>query len=294
METRRATHPNPSPIAAQIPGSGEAVEFTVFFDSSRPGIGSAFYGELENEFVDRGLRVSHRFTVAESFGQSRRVRHDSTAELDPPMVVVAVDTTDATRSALGSGWSFTRDVIVTLSPTQIVRHAGQALPPLGSQSAEAHRSLPTRDRSDDPTGVGGVLQAMRRHGITGATALGRGEGTIAGQRHPPRLFSPSPDGPMMVVAIDDANVLALAAASLLEMTQVELITIKPICVCKCRECRRPPPTPAADQLAWSRITLYTAGERLFACRSRQRKLVGLLRELDAPASPCCAAPSATR
>jgi PII-like signaling protein len=263
-------------------GSGEAVELTVYFDSVRPGPHSSFYDALESEYVDRGLRVSHRFSVAESFGRSRHVRHDTSAELDPLMVVLAVDAVATINSALGSVSSLVADMLVTLAPTEIVLRTAQALETLGSEPAELVIHCRRGKSRDDPRGVGDVLEHLRRHGIAGATALGRGEGTIAGQRHRPRLLSPSPDGPMMVVSIDQADVFARATPSLLAMPQVELMTVKPIFLCKWRGRREPPPAPTADQPAWSRITLYATGDGMLGWRPEHLELVQRLRKLGAP------------
>jgi PII-like signaling protein len=262
--------------------SGEAVELTVYFDAPRPGVASSFYDALESEYVDRCLRVSHRFTAAESFGRSRRVRHDTSPELDPPMVMVAVDAFPTINSALSSISSSVGDLLVTLAPTEIVLRTAHTLQTLGSEPAELAIHCRRGRSREDPHGVGGVLEHLRRHGIAGATALGRGEGTIAGQRHRQRLLSPSPDGPMMVVSIDQADVFARAMPSLLAMPQVELITVKPIFLCKWRGRREPPPAPTADQPAWSRITLYAAGDGLLGWRPEHLELVGRLRKLSAP------------
>jgi PII-like signaling protein len=126
-----------------------------------------------------------------------------------------------------------------------------------------------------------VLEALHRHGIAGATALGHGEGTIAGHRHGSRLLGASPDGPMMVASIDNANVFARAAPALLEQPQVELITAKPMFLCKWRGHRRPPPVASPDQPAWSQITLYAAYAPL-RWRREHLVLIQRLRKLGAP------------
>jgi PII-like signaling protein len=263
-------------------GSGEAVELTVYFDPQRDSRRSSFYDALENEYVDRGLRISHRLSAAEGLGRSGQVRAETSADVDPPLVVVAVDAGPQISSALGSLSSLVDDMLVTLAPTEIVFAAGRPLQSLGSEPTELVVHCRRGRGRDDPHGVGGVVEQMRRHGIAGATALGRGEGTIAGHRYRPRLLSPSPDGPMMVVSIDSADVFARAAPSLLAMPQVEFITAKPTFLCKWRGRRQPPPAPSADRPAWSRITLYAAGEALLAWHPEHLHLVQRLRKLDAP------------
>jgi PII-like signaling protein len=262
--------------------SGEAIELTVYFDSLRLGASASFYDGLADEYVDRGLRVSHRLSAAASFGRSRRVRTDISAELEPPVVVVAVDTSPVMRSALGSCSWLARDMLVTVAPTEIVLGTAEALRALGSEPAALVVHCRRGRSHDDPHGVGGVLEHLRRHGVAGATALGHGEGTIAGHRHRPRLLSRSPEGPMMVVSIDQADVLARTAPSLLELPQVELMAAKPIFLCKWRGRRRPPPVPTAEQPAWSLITLYAAGETPLGWRPKHVELIQRLRRLGAP------------
>jgi PII-like signaling protein len=261
--------------------SGGAAELTVYFDPSEPGLQACFYDALEREYLVRGLRVSHRLRATESFGRSRHVHNDRSADFDPPMVVVAVDAVPTIDSALASVSSLGGEVFVTLAPTEVVTRTSRAVETLGSAPAELVIHCRRGRSRDDPHGVGGVLEELRRQGIVGATALGRGEGTLAGQRHRPRLLSSSPDGPMMVVAIDQANAFARATRSLLALPQVALITVKPIVLCKWHGRSQPPPAPSADRPAWSRITLYTGG-RWLDWHPEHHALIQRLRKLGAP------------
>ena len=243
---------------------------------------SSFYDELENEFVERGLRISHRFGAAEGLGRSGQIRADTDADVDPPQVVVAVDVEPVINSALGAVSPMVGDMLLTLAPTGIVFEAAASLQRLGSESAKLVIHCRRGRGRDDPQGVGAAVEALHRHGVTGATVLGRGEGTIAGRRYRPRLLSPSPAGPMMVVSIDSAEVFARAVPSLSAMPQVEFMTAKPISVCKWRGRREPPPTPGAGRPAWSQITLYVAGDTLLTWRPAHLDLVQRLRKLGAP------------
>jgi PII-like signaling protein len=262
--------------------SVEAVELSVYFDPLRNEARSPFYDALESEYVDHHLRISHRFDVAGSFGRSGRVRTDTTVDVGPPLVLVAVDAGSDIRSTLGSVSSLVGDMLVTIAPAEIVFGTAEVLQRLGSEPAELVVHCRRGRGRDDRHGVGGVVEELRRHGIAGATALGRGEGTIAGHRYRPRLLSPPPDGPMMVVSIDCADVFARAAPALLTLPQAELITAKPISLCKWRGRRQPPPAPSADRPAWSRITLYAAGDAALAWRPEHLKLLQRLRKLGAP------------
>jgi PII-like signaling protein len=274
-----------SSLSQQTSGhSGEGLELTVYFDSLRDGGRSSFYDALEDEYVDRGLRISHRLRAAESLGRSGRLRQDTDADVDPPLVVVAVDNGSDIRSALGAVSSQLADALVTLAATEIVYAGAEALHRSGVEPAELAVHCRRGTGRDDPHGVGGVMEELRRLGIAGATALGRGQGTIAGRRHRPRTLSrtPSRDGPMMVVAIDRAHVFARAAPALLALPQVELVTAKPIALCKWRGHREPPPAPSADRPAWSKITLYAAGDPLLGWRPGHLEVVKRLRKLGAP------------
>ena len=276
----------PAPDLSQhrSPRSADALELTVYFDPLRDGGRSSFYDALADEYADRGLRVSHRLRAAESLGRSGQLRQDTNADVDPPLVVVAVDAASDISSALGAVASLTGDALVTLASTEIVFAGAETLHRLGVKPAELVVHCRRGTGRADPHGVSGVIEELRRHGIAGATALGRGEGTIAGQRHRPRTLSPtpSPDGPMLVVSIDSADVLARAAPALLALPQVELVTAKPISLCKWRGHREPPPAPSADRPAWSQITLYAAGDASLGWRPEHLELVKRLRKLGAP------------
>jgi len=239
-------------------------------------------GHDRTEYADRGVRISHRLTPTESFGRSRRVRKDTSPERDPPLVVIAVDARPTISAALASFPSSVADILVTLCPTEIVSGTARALHSLGAEPAALVVHCRRGRSRHDPLGVGGVVEQLRRDGVAGATALGRGEGTIAGHRHRPGLLSPAPDGPMMVVSIDHADVFARAMPSLLTMPQIELITVKPVFLCKWQSRRQDPPTPTADTPPWSQITLYATGEAWLDWRPQHSRLLARLRQLGAP------------
>jgi PII-like signaling protein len=273
--------PASDPSQPRSPGSADALELTIYVDPLRDGGRSSFYDALADEYAHRGLKVSYRLPVAESFGRLGKLRQDNSAEIDSPLLVMAIDASSNIRSALGAVSTLIGDALVTLASTEIVFGA-EALQRLGMQPAELVVHCRRGTGRADPHGVGGVIEQLRRHGIAGATALGRAEGTTAGQRHRPGLLSPSPDGPTMVVAIDSADVFARAAPALLPLPQVELVTAKPIALCKWRGRREQPPAPSADRPAWSRITLYAAGEASLGWRPEHLELIKRLRKLGAP------------
>ena len=157
-------------------GSGEAVESFIYFDPARQHVGSSFYDTLEN--ATAAFRISHRLIAAEGLGRSGRIRNDTTAELDPPAVIVAADTATTINAILCS--APVADVLVTLAPVEIVVEGAEALERLGFEPAELVVHCRHGSDRDDRQGVGGIVEELRRHGIAGATALGRGQGTIAG------------------------------------------------------------------------------------------------------------------
>jgi PII-like signaling protein len=262
------------------PQSAEALELTVYFDPLRDGGRSSLYDTLEAEYVDRRLRVSHRLQAVESLGRCGHVRHATSVDFEPPQVVVAVDADGDISSALRAVWTLAGGALVTLAPTGIVSGTTDVLHRLGSEPAKLVVHCRRGHKRTDAHGVGGVLEELHRNGIDGATAIGGGEGTIAGHRHRSRLVGAPPDGPMMVASIDCASAFARAAPALLAQPQVELITAKPIYPCKWHGCRRPSPVASADQPAWSQITLYTANAPFR--RREHLALVRRLRELGAP------------
>jgi PII-like signaling protein len=277
VEIMHTTSPTDhSPLAA--PRSGDAVECTIYLSPSRREVSTV----LTDAHADRALLVSHRMGVAEGFGRSRRVHTDTDAEIGAPIVLIAVDDQPAIDSLLGSCAAPAADLLVTFVATAVVSESTHALQRLHAQPTELAVHCRRGRGRDDPHGVGGVLEELRRHGVAGATALGRGDGTIAGHRYRPRLLSPVPDGPMLVVSIDQADVLARTARALLAMPQVELLTAKPISLCRWRGHREPPPNPTADRPAWSRITLYCDGESVLAWHPEHLKLAQRLRKQGAP------------
>jgi PII-like signaling protein len=244
-----------------VPASS-ALELTAYFHADeragRRGLGRA----LLEEYARFGLRTSVLVECAEGFGRSRRVRSDRFEATwgGVPIVVTAADVSERMIGATRAVERLVAHGLVTLDGIELITEPAEPSKALGPDAAELAIHCRSGRGRDDPDGVGGVIEQLRRSGVSGATALTGREGTVAGEHRGSRVFLYRPDAPAIVLAVDKANALALAVPPLLALPQVELLTAKPIAICRYRGRRQDAIETSPDPRHWCKLCIYSDGE----------------------------------
>jgi PII-like signaling protein len=263
-------------------GQDSGLELALYFDTARRIGKRSLDDALLDECDRRCVRVAELLPVVEAFGRSRRVRNER-SDADPPLVLVTVDSSAAIASAVEVITATVPDVFATVAPVRLISPASDVLDEFATAPVQLAIHCRQGRHRHDPHGIGAVLESLRRSGVAGATALHAREGTVFGDRPRGGLFSSSSErAPTMVSSIDEADVLARAAPSLLALPQVELLTAKAIDICKSRGRRRPLPDATPDGSWWSRLTLYAHEDAVASWRPDRRSLLARLRKAGAP------------
>jgi PII-like signaling protein len=256
-----------------------ASEFAVYLHSSRRAGVRSVAQELMKQSADHGIAGSVLLEGLEGFGRGGRL-HAEIREGPTPLVAIATAVDDA--SAFSFAGLLTRlpaGTLATCADAGVVDAAAGPLLALGDEFAQLTVHCRIGSGRDDPAGVAGVIDLLRRHGVAGATALSGGDGIAAGRRHRDLAFERSPSVPALVIAIDTGRVLATAVPALLGCAHVDMVTAKPIWVWKGRG--RVGGTPiAADADGWRNLSVFTADDA-HLWRPLHRQLIARLRRAGA-------------
>jgi PII-like signaling protein len=249
----------------------------VYFHSSKQ-IGKRLLSDaLMDECADLGLPACVLLTGAEGFGDARRVRAETSEGAIPLLAATTyagsgVDPSiPLSRLASGS--------LTTLEDVTLLDADSDVLRSRADEPSELIVHCRLGADRDDPTGIGGVLELLRHHGVSRAIAVSGGDGVVAGERQRDRMFARSPAAPAMIVSVDSSRVLAAAVPALVASPHVEIVSAKRVWIWK--HCGRIAPTPISEDVAgWRKLTVYTA-ENALALRSRHMTLVARLRSAGA-------------
>jgi PII-like signaling protein len=249
----------------------------VYFHSLKQSGKRLLADALMDECANLGLPACVLFTGAQGFGDARRVRGETSEGAVPLIASATFGETGVDPSLLLS--RLASGSLTTLRDVTLLDADGDLLRSRADEPSELIVHCRVGADRDDPAGVGGVLEILRHHGVSRATAVSGGDGVMAGERQRDRTFARSPAAPAMVVAIDSSRVLAAAVPALLASPHVGIVSAKPVWIWKHHG--QVTPTPITEDVAgWRKLTLYTA-ENALAMRPRHATLVARLRSAGA-------------
>jgi PII-like signaling protein len=217
--------------------SGERTKLTVICGERDRADGGFLADAIAAIFARHALHVSVVLRGMAGFGATQRLRTDRLLSLseDLPVVTIAVDAPDRIGAAQ-------RDV-------ESLRFDGLMTAERMTAAPGEHAELTVYARRGEHRGV---VAALHRHGVAGATALLGVDGTVRGVRRRARLVGDNRDVPVMVVSVGETDRIHAALA---ELPGVES-TLERV-----RICRRDGVALAALPDAgggWQRVSVYTS------------------------------------
>ncbi|HEX8753000.1 MAG TPA: DUF190 domain-containing protein [Solirubrobacterales bacterium] len=208
---------------------GDALKL-VFYFGEHARHGGRFLSEAALERFERaGLAASVLLRGAEGFGGAQLLRTDRLLSLseDLPLVAVAVDRAERIEAVAEELAGLGARGLLTL---ERARFAGSDRP----AEAEPHREVKLTvytGRHARLAGVPahvGVVAALHRQGVAGATALLGVDGTAAGRRLRARFLGANRWVPAIVVAVGERERIAAALAELAEEGAPPLATLEAV------------------------------------------------------------------
>jgi PII-like signaling protein len=220
---------------------------------------------------------------AEGFGAAQRLQTDRLLSLseDLPLLAIGVGRRERVEAVAAELTEIAGDGLLTLERARIagddrrVEHE-----PHGEVKLTVYTSRRAR-RGSAPAHVG-IVAALHRHGVAGATALVGVDGTAAGRRLRARFFSANGWVPTIVVAVGEREKIATALAELEGEEEPPLATLEAVRVCRrdgdaLASPRSLPDGDAAGLGLWTRLSVYCSERSEHGDRPLYTELIRRLR-----------------
>jgi len=268
------------------PPGAEALKLAFYFGEHDRHAGRFLSAAIPDLFERRGLASSILLRGAEGFGAAQRLQTDRLLSLseDLPLVAIAVDTRERIEAVAPELASIAGDGLLTL---ERARFAADGHGP----AAEPHREVKLtvyvgrRERLGGAPAHVGIVAALRRHGVAGATVLLGVDGTVRGARRRASFLSANANVPAMVVAVGERGRIAAALAELESASRPPLATLEAVRVCKRdgRTLATPRfPTSGADRPGlWTKLMVYCSERSEHEGRALHLELIRRLRAAGA-------------
>jgi PII-like signaling protein len=242
--------------------AGEALKLTFYFGEHDRHRGRFLSEAILELFERRELAASALLRGAEGFGAGQRLQTDRLLSLseDLPLVAVAVDRSERVEAVAAELAEMAGDGLLTL---ERARFAAADRRPEHEPHEEVKLTFYTgrgERLGGAPTHVG-VVRALHRHGVAGATVLLGVDGTARGRRLRARFFAANAAVPAMTIAVGERDRIGAALAELGGSLDRPLATLEAVRVCRRdgRALARPRPLPDGAESGlgiWTKLTVY--------------------------------------
>lgn len=264
----------------------DCLKLTAYF-GERDRTADAFLADaLLDAFAARRIAASVLLRGVRGFGGGHHVRSDRLLTLseDLPLVAVAVDRREAIEELVPTVRSLVADGLVTLERARMLDR-GLTAATLPEDLHEATKLTLYVGRTQRPGHVA-IVDALRRHGVAGASVLLGVDGTVRGSRRRARFFASNAEVPLMIISVGDGRAITAAMAELASLLHEPVATLERVRVCK-RDGRllaspaELPATGASGPAVWQKLMVYAGEQSRHAHRPLHELLIGRLLEAGA-------------
>ncbi|MGA8745195.1 MAG: DUF190 domain-containing protein [Solirubrobacterales bacterium] len=267
------------------PGSagGEALKLTFYFGEHDRYRGRFLSEATLDLFERRKLTASILLRGAEGFGAGQRLQTDRLLSLseDLPLVAVALDRRERIEAVAAELAQIAGEGLLTL---ERARFADGDRRPEHEPHEEVKLTVYTgrRERLAGSPAHVGVVEALHRHGVAGATVLLGVDGTAAGHRLRARFFAANAAVPAMTVAVGERGPIASALAELELSLGRPLATLEAVRVCRREGSTLAPPLPLPDSErsglgVWRKLMVYCSERSEYQGHALYLELIRRLR-----------------
>ncbi len=261
----------------------EALKLTFYFGEHDRHRGRFLSEAILDLFERRELASSVLLRGAEGFGAGQRLQTDRLLSLseDLPLIAVAVDRRARIETAAAELVEIVGDGLLTL---ERARFAAADRRPDQEPHQEVKLTVYTGrgERLGAAPAHVGVVEALHRHGVAGATVLLGVDGTARGKRLRARFFAANAGVPAMTIAVGERGRIASALAQLDDSLEHSLATLEAIRVCRRdgRALARPRPLPDGEESGlgvWTKLMVYCSERSEHQGRALHLELIRRLR-----------------
>lgn len=226
----------------------------------------------------------------EGYGLRHHLRSDTTLSLseDPPVVAVAVDTTERISRVTEEVTALQLRGLITVERATLLRETSAPLPRVaaGDETLKLTVYVGRQEMVYRVPAFKAVCELLHRRGLAGASVLLGVDGTFGGARQRAKFFDGNADVPMMIIAVGDGDRIAAVIPELGALLHQPMLTLERVRVCK-RDgdlIRRPLELPGVDASGlamWQKIMVYTSESTLHRGAPVHRALIRRLRSAGA-------------
>ena len=263
----------------------DCLKLTTYFGERDRANGAFLADALVDLYERRAFQTSIVMRGVEGFGIKH---HLQTARLltlseDLPVVSIAVDTRRRIEAALEDVEAITSHGLVTLERARMLtgRIGPIELPDELHEATKLTIYVGRQHRVGGRAAHVAIVEALREHGLAGATVLLGVDGTAHGVRQRAEFFSRNADVPLMIISVGDGAAVGRVLPELGAMLHRPLLTLERVRVCKrdgvkLAEPQHLPETDPSGLGIWQKLMVY-AGEQ--ARHGRHPLYVELIRRL---------------
>jgi len=268
----------------------DALKLSVYFGES-VATGRLLASELLMRRLERrGIATAALLRGIEGFGINRRIHAQRFPDVstDLPLLAHAVDARMRIEAALDDVDRAVPRGLVTLEHARLASGADVATAefPAGSgRAAKLTIYCGSDERAGGRPAYREAVDALRRHGATGAIVLAGVDGLLGGRRRRARLFTTN-GAPVVIISVGAPALLRRSLPQLAELLPAPLVTLEGIAQVKHDgELLEPPPTApgaaGAGTDVWQTIRVYTRRTAEVQGRPLYGELTRRLREAGA-------------
>ena len=247
----------------------DCLKLTTYFGERDRANGAFLADALVDLYERRAFQTSIVMRGVEGFGIKH---HLQTARLltlseDLPIVSIAVDTRRRIQAALDDVAAITAHGLVTLERARMLtgRIGPIELPDELHEATKLTIYIGRQHRVGGRPAHVAIVEALREHGLAGATVLLGVDGTAHGGRQRAEFFSRNADVPLMIISVGEGAAVGRVLPELGAMLDRPLLTLERVRVCKrdgirLAEPQHLPDTDPSGLGIWQKLMVY-AGEQ---------------------------------
>lgn len=268
----------------------DCLKLSAYFDERRRSGDRFLTDALLGLYEERAIATSIVLRGIGGFGSRHHLRTDQSLTLseDPPVAIIAADTTTKIEALLDNVLALKQRGLITLERAQLLRDDIAPMQ-LADELHEAVKLTIYVGRKERVYGMPAyiaICDLMYRRRLAGASVFLGVDGTAHGHRQRAQFFGRDVDVPMVIIAVGSGELIGRVLPELGGLLRRPLISIERVRVCK-RDgelLERPHALPGTDEHGlplWQKLMIYTSESAHHAGTPIHRGLVEQLRKRKA-------------
>ncbi len=269
---------------SQAFAASEALKLTFYFGEHDRHRGRFLSEAILELFERRQLAISVLLRGAEGFGAAQRLQTDRLLSLseDLPLVALAVGPPAQIEAVASELVGIAGEGLLTLERARLLELGRPQEQGVDGEEVKLTVYTGRGERRGAAAVHVGVVEALHRHGVAGATVLAGVDGTLGTRRTRARFFATNAAVPAMTIAVGERGGIVSALAELGASPRSAVVTLEAVRVCR-RDGRAlavPPALPDTQGSGlgvWTKLIVYCSERSESGGRALHLELIRRLR-----------------